>query len=373
MMRWLKEGEPHKITRRDLVDPGPGLVMLNRKPADALVATRDKAFQHLRAQRAAKNGLLGGRETLLETRCPDTRPNSTSDIVSITWLGDLQKAAARSLWLSRMARVKNGVPKNGKAEAPEVLHTAIKQCKGLYVEMMLFDQRDNGHAKPKHARKWYNSLLRVLDEAIIAEREQQNQETWQHTDKRHLVRIRNNAPAKPAAPAPQNSLGKRGTGKGAKSGKGKGKGDARRARISRPKRVASLPERAVVRGPAHASNAFTLPTRSAPPRSIPITHAYPEYQARDKELYRNVAVRSQTPAPKRSQPPTANNSAECRAAKRGNCHQGSSCKSAHTSSGPPALRHRVTLTAWRRALGPRRARRGRSYERRACRLRRREE
>lgn len=69
-----------------------------------------------------------------------------SDFVSITWLGDFQKAAIRRLWDSRVARAKNDAPEHGKAE---VLYMAMKET--LHVELMLFDQHQTGHIKPKNA------------------------------------------------------------------------------------------------------------------------------------------------------------------------------------------------------------------------------
>lgn len=70
MMRWLTEVKARKVHRRDIVDPGPGFVMLERELATALVAILlreiKQTVQHLRAKTAAKKRLLGGRDILLE-------------------------------------------------------------------------------------------------------------------------------------------------------------------------------------------------------------------------------------------------------------------------------------------------------------------
>lgn len=58
-----------------------------------------------------------------------------SDIVSITWLGDCQRAASRSLWDSRMANLQNDVPEYGKAE---VLYIAMKESADLHTGLMFF-------------------------------------------------------------------------------------------------------------------------------------------------------------------------------------------------------------------------------------------
>lgn len=70
VMRWLKEIEARKVHRRGLVNPGPWFVLVHRKIATACVATLsgeiEQTIQHLRAKRAVKDRLLGGREMLLE-------------------------------------------------------------------------------------------------------------------------------------------------------------------------------------------------------------------------------------------------------------------------------------------------------------------
>lgn len=78
----------------------------------------------------------------------------------------------------------------------------MRETKDLHVEQMFFDQRHEGHVKPKSARKRSSSLLRILDEAMVSEREHQNQEKWQRADKRHRERFQKNATAKPTAPSP---------------------------------------------------------------------------------------------------------------------------------------------------------------------------
>lgn len=70
-------------------------------------------------------------------------------------------------------------------------------------------------------------MLRILDDAIVSEREHQDQAKWQKADKRHLDRFQKNAPVKPAAPAPQDTSGKGKGGKGdGQEGKDKSKSES---------------------------------------------------------------------------------------------------------------------------------------------------
>lgn len=105
------------------------------------------------------------------------------------------------------------------------MYTAMKEPKALHVEMTFFDQRHKGPFKAKSATKGYNSLIRILDEATIIGREEQHYDKWKQADKRHLERFHQNAPAKPAAPAPHSQPGMQVKGKGTQSGKGNGESD----------------------------------------------------------------------------------------------------------------------------------------------------
>lgn len=74
VMRWLKEVEARKVSRRDLVGPGPGIVMSNRKLATALVATLSGETyadgtappRHMGPMGGEPLRLLGGRDILSE-------------------------------------------------------------------------------------------------------------------------------------------------------------------------------------------------------------------------------------------------------------------------------------------------------------------
>lgn len=71
--RCLKAVECLKFHRRDISNPGPGFVMLDRKLTCALIATvsseMNRTVSAFRAKNAAKNELHGGREALLDVAC----------------------------------------------------------------------------------------------------------------------------------------------------------------------------------------------------------------------------------------------------------------------------------------------------------------
>lgn len=125
-----------------------------------------------------------------------------------------------------MARVKDDVPSYAKAG---VLYEALSKLKDLTAEMMFFNQRHPGHIKPKNARRRYSSLMRILDNAIISEREKANQEEQLRADKRAMERITGQG-TKPAASAPQAQpqtgahSSTKTQGNGSNTGKGQGKG-----------------------------------------------------------------------------------------------------------------------------------------------------
>lgn len=75
----------------------------------------------------------------------------------------------------------------------------------LAVEMMLYKQHRPGHIKPRNARRRDNSLMRILDNTIITERERATQEKQQRADRKDTGVLARWACAR-ASPA---SLGRR--------------------------------------------------------------------------------------------------------------------------------------------------------------------
>ena len=373
VFRWLKAVEGTKVHRRDITDPGPGFVMLDRKLACALIATLSGELKRhtasLRAKKAAKDELLGGREVLLEiyrhfaTSRYTTKLYGLSDIVSITWLGDNQKTAFKNLWESRVSRVKNDVPEYGKAE---VFFEALSKSKDLEVEMMFYNQRHPGHIKPKNAKRRYNSLMRILDNAIITERERSNQEKQQKADKKVLDQYR--APsAKPAAPAPapqaKNSSQPNGKGKGGggKDGKNKeksqkGKGDKKGGKDGKDSKPKS--DKGSGKGPGHRQLCVNFIYAKCTAKECIYNHAHPETPEEKehyKALYKTVSARS------RSQSPASAKNIVCRYWKAGNCTYGKECRFSHSHPAAPSTE--ATKEAGQSAGAKRRARRKRSQSR----------